>query len=172
MRRLVLALVLATLVAGVAHAEPPSGFAEFPWGTSPQVLREQLLTKRCRTTTESWRGWRSLQCQDYVAGALSASILRLDFEPPDSLAGYYMTVPRASYRGFRDMVVQRFGPPTSQRSPFFQGTTMSWTSDAVAATLIERCGPDIACLEVRTAPLERKRQQILERERRDSMQGF
>ena len=172
MRRLLLGLALATLVVAEASADLPTGFAEFPWGTSPAVLREQVIAKRCRTSTESWRGWRSLQCHDYSAGALSASILRLDFEPAESLAGYYMTVPRASYRGFRDLVVQRFGPPTSRRAPLFQGAVMSWTSDAVTATLIERCAPELACLDVKTAALERKRQQLADRERRDSMQGF
>jgi hypothetical protein len=172
MRRLALALVLAALVAGDVSAELPTGFAEFAWGSKPAVLREQVLGKRCRASSESWHTWRSFLCHNYRAGALSATTLRLDFEPADSLAGYHMTVARGDYRSFRDLVLQRFGPPTSRRAPLFQGAIMTWTSPAVTVTLVERCGAETSCLDVRTEALDRKRQQVLERERRDSMQGF
>ena len=49
---------------------------------------------------------------------------------------------------------------------------MSWTSDTVTATLLERCGVETACIEVTTRPLDRKRQEVLERRRRDAAQGF
>jgi hypothetical protein len=172
MRRLVLALLLAGSVVSDASAEPPTGFSEFPWGTSPDIIRDQVLAKRCRATSENRRGWYSVQCNDYSVEGISVPILRFDFEPADALAGYYMSVARGSYRRFRDLVLKRFGPPTSRRSVLWQGSTMSWTSDTVTATLIEKCGPDASCMEVTTAPLDRKRQEIMDRERRDAFRSF
>ena len=168
---LALALVLAGL-ALPAHAQPPTGFSEFKWGTLPDVIREQLLSKRCRERGETRGGWLSLECHNYSAEGLSIPFLRLDFEPADSLAGYYMTIARGSYPRFRDLALQRFGPPTSRRAQLFQGTVMSWVSDSVRATLIEKCGVDISCIDVATPVIDRRRQQLQERERRDASQSF
>ena len=172
MTHLGLACLLVVLLVVPAFAERPSGFSEFVWGTSPTVLRDQFMSKRCRVSTESRRAWYSLECRDYLVEGLTIPVLRLDFEPADSLAGYYMIVARGSYRAFRDLVLQRFGPPTARSSILWSGAHMSWTWDNVSATLIEKCGEEHSCVEVKTTPIHRRIEQIRERERQDSKQSF
>jgi hypothetical protein len=175
MTALALACLLIVLSVVPAAAEPPSGFSEFAWGTSPAVIREQFVPKRCRTSTESRRVWYSLECRDYRVEGLTIPVLRLDFEPADSLAGYYMIVARGSYRALRDLMVQRFGRSTSRGSILWSGAQMSWTWEGVSATLIERSGQEHSCVrgqEVRITALDRKLEQIRERERRDLRQSF
>jgi len=172
MTSLFLGVLLAALLVTDASAEPPAGFAQFPWGTSARVVRDELLTKRCRSTSESRRGWYSLQCNDYQAEGLSLPSLRLDFEPDDSLAGHSMSLARGSFRSFRDLSVQRFGAPQSQWRLPWQGAVLSWRSDTVAATLTEDCGPDRSCMEVTTRALDRRRQEFIERQRQDASQSF
>ncbi len=109
--------------------------------------------------TISWKG-------------LSIPLLRLDFEPAESLAGYYMLVARGSYAQFRDLILQRFGRPTSRRWIPGYGTEMFWVWSGISATLIERCGQESSCVEVTTTPIDRRREQLRERERRDASQSF
>ena len=168
----VLVLLLLVLAIPPAFAEPPRGFAEFPWGTAPATIRQEFLPARCRSTSESRQPWYSIECRDYKVEGLSIPLLRLDFEPADSLAGYYMIVARGSYRPFRDLLVQRFGRPTSRRGLPGFGAEMFWAWDGVTATLIERCGEESSCVEVRTTVIERRREQMRERERRDAVQSF
>jgi len=169
---LLLGLLIATL-ATPAAAAPPTGFAEYAWGTNPTVIREQFIPKRCRAATEDRRVWYAIQCRDYQVEGLSIVVLRLDFEPAESLAGYYMLLARGSYATFRDLVLQRFGKPTTQTSIVWLGRQqMWWTWPGVSATLIERCGEDYSCIEVTTPAIERRREQIREREKRDAMQSF
>jgi hypothetical protein len=172
MRFVLAALLLGAVIVSPAFAEAPTGFAEFAWGTSPMVVREQLLAKRCRSSTESRAAWYALVCHNYLVAGLTLPILRLDFEPADSLAGYYMIVARTSYAPFRDLMLQRFGPPTSRSSIFVWGRTTTWSWPGVTATLIERCGDESSCVEVRTTALEKRAQQVRERERRDAVQSF
>src|ERR1700687_3298983 len=139
---LVLACLLTVLMVVPASAEPPSGFSEFAWGTSPATIRDQFVSKRCRTSTENRRAWYSVECRDYLVEGLTIPMLRLDFEPADPLAGYYMIVARGSYRAFRDLLLQRFGRPTAQRSILWSGAHISWAWNDVSATLIARCGQD------------------------------
>jgi hypothetical protein len=49
---------------------------------------------------------------------------------------------------------------------------MWWTWNGVSATLIEKCDEELSCVEVRTTALDRRIEQIRERERRDSAQSF
>src|SRR5215831_11210757 len=100
MTQVSLALALIVLLAPPVFAEPPTGFSEFAWGTKPSVIREQFLPKRCRASKENWSTWYSVECQGYLVEGLNIPMLRLDFEPADSLAGYYMIVARGSYRAF------------------------------------------------------------------------
>ncbi len=172
MTPLVLGVILAALLVTDAAAEPPTGFAEFPWGTSAETMRTELLAKRCRSMTESRRGWYSLQCTEYQVEGLSVVGLRLDFEPDDSLAGYALNLARGSFRRFRDISVQRFGKPTSQRRLPWQGAVLTWQSNNVTATLIEDCGGDTSCMEVTTRVLDRRRQDFLERQKREASQSF
>jgi hypothetical protein len=172
MTSLVLAGLLIMLTVVPAFAEPPTGFLEFAWGTNPTVVRERLIASRCRYATESRTAWYSIECHDYLVEGLSIPVLRLDFEPGDALAGYHMTLGRGSYRAFRDLVLQRFGKPTSRTSIFISGARMWWTWPGVSATLIEKCGEEESCIEVTTTALDRRREQGRERERRDSMQSF
>ena len=171
MTRLVLAALVLALAAAPAFAEPPTGFADFKWGTSPSVIRQQFLPSRCRSSKESRLHWYSIECHGYRVEGLAIPVLTLDFEPAESLAGYNMVVARGSYRAFRDLLLQRFGRPTS-RSMLFARGQMSWAWPGVTATLIERCGEEFSCVEVRTAVIDRKREEIRERERRDSVQSF
>ena len=140
--RFVLAAVLLALVVTPASAEPPTGFSEFPWGTKPTVIHERFIPTRCRSSSESRRPWYSVLCQGYLVEGLSIQVVRLDFEPADSLAGYHMTMSRGSYRAFRDLVLQRFGRPTSRSSILWSGGHMSWVWNGVTATLIEQCGEE------------------------------
>ena len=172
MIRLVLAAVLVALIADPAAAEAPTGFSEFPWGTPPAVIRERLTSTRCRSVTESRQAWHSIACHGYLVEGLSIQVVRLDFEPAESLAGYHMVLSRGSYRAFRDLVMQRFGPSTSRRSLLGLGGHTSWVWNGVTATLIEKCGDEQSCMEVSTTVLDRKREQIRDRERRDQMQSF
>ena len=172
MTRLVLGVLLVALAAAEASAEPPTGFAEFPWGTNPRVLRDEVLAKRCRGTSESRHGWYSLQCSDYAVEGLAITVLRLDFEPDNALAGYSMKMARGSYRRFRDLALERFGRPVSRWVLPWQGSVMSWSSATVTATLSEDCGQDTSCMDVTTRALDRRRQEILERQRRDASQSF
>ena len=164
-------LLIALLVAP-ASAEPPTGFAEFPWGTEPSVLRDRFLSKRCRSSSESREPWYSITCLGYLVEGLSVPVLRLDFEPGASLAGYYMVIAPGSYPALRDLVIKRFGRPTSRARVFWSGAHLSWAWPGMSATMIERCGEEASCLEVTTAPIERRREQLRERERRDSAQSF
>jgi hypothetical protein len=172
MMRVALAALVSVLVAAPAFAEAPTGFGEFKWGTNPAVIRQQFIGSRCRSSTENRRHWYSIECLDYRVEGLTIPVLTLDFEPADSLAGYNMVVARGSYPAFRELVLKRFGPPTSRRSLLFTPREMTWTWPGVSATLIERCGEETSCVEVTTAAIERKREAIRERERRDSVQSF
>ena len=172
MTRFVLAMLLVGLAILPAFAEPPRGFADFAWGTPPAALRQQFVPTRCRSTTESRQPWYSIGCRDYLVEGLSIPLLRLDFEPADSLAGYYMLVARGSYAQFRDLILQRFGRPTSRRWIPGSGTEMFWAWGGISATLIERCGQESSCVEVTTTPIDRRREQLRERERRDASQSF
>lgn len=174
MRRFVLGVVLAVLVASEGFAEPPTGFSQFPWGTSPAVIREQLLAKRCTRVTESHPagGWYQLVCYGYSFEDVAVPSVGFDFEPADALAGYSMRITRGSYQRFRDLALQRFGRPTSRSGFLWQGAVMSWTSDTVTATLTEKCGFETSCMDVSTRTLDEKRRQLIERQRRDSQQGF
>ena len=122
-----LTILLVPSVVAESAAEPPTGFSQFSWGTRVGVIRDQLLAQRCQAITESWDGWRSVLCIDYRLEGISVLSLRLDFEPGDSLAGYSMTIAQGSYSSFRDLTVQRFGPPTvsSRRFPW-GAAVMSW----------------------------------------------
>ena len=91
----------------VPASQAPTGFAEFAWGTSPAVIRQEFMPKRCRSSTENRSVWYSLECRDYLVEGLNIPVLRLDFEPAHSLAGYYMPVARASYRAFRELIEAR-----------------------------------------------------------------
>ena len=114
-----------------------------------------------------------MECRDYRVEGLSIPVLRLDFEPDNSLAGYYMLIERGSYRAFRDLVLQRFGRPTARSSSIlWSGAYMSWTWDNASASLIEKCGADYSCVEVKTTALQRRIDQIRDRERQDSKQSF
>ena len=168
---LVLAGLLDAFVAVPASADAPTGFSEFPWGTSPAVLQQQFLKTRCRSATESRREWYSVLCREYRVEGLNVPVLRLDFEPADQLAGYQMLLARGSYRALRDLVMKRFGPPT-RRGYFWAGGQEWWTWPGVSAALTEKCGEDLSCLEVTTAVLDRRRENIRERERRDATQSF
>jgi hypothetical protein len=168
---LVFAGLLLAFVVTPASAEAPVGFAEFPWGTSPAVLQQQFVSNRCRSSIESRREWYSVLCREYRVEGLSVPALRLDFEPADRLAGYHMVLARGSYRAFRELVVKRFGPPT-RRAYFWAAGQEWWVWPGVSATLTENCGEEVSCLEVMTTVLERRREQIRERERRDSTQSF
>jgi len=168
---LVLAGLLLVVVVGPASAEAPAGFAEFPWRTSAATLRERFIGSRCRSSTESRRDWYSILCRDYRVEGLSIPALRLDFEPADELAGYHMLIARGSYRAFRDLVVKRFGPPT-RRGSVWAGGPEWWVWPGISATLTEKCGAESSCLEVTTSALDRRREQLRERERRDSTQSF
>ena len=172
MAHLVLAILLLVVSVSPAAAQAPTGFTEFPWGTAPSVLREEFVARRCKRTTESALSWFSIQCHDYAVERLSVPLLRLDFEPASSLAGYSMVVARASYPALRDLVMQRFGRPTSRTAIPFAGQQMWWTWPGVSATLIERCEDGTSCLEVSTAALDVRRAQIRDRQRRESMQSF
>jgi hypothetical protein len=170
-RFLLLALVIAS-AATPAFAEPPTGFADFKWGTSPAAIRQQFIPSRCGSSTENRRHWLSIECHGYRVEGLTIPVLTFDFEPAESLAGYNMLVARGSYRALRDLMLQRFGRPTSRRLAPFASGQMSWTWPGVSATLTERCGEDYSCVEVRTSAIDRKREEIRERERRDSAQSF
>jgi hypothetical protein len=172
MARLLLAIVLLAAAVSFASAQAPTGFTEFAWGTSPTVLRERFIDKRCQSSSESRRVWFSIQCQGYLVERLSVPVLRLDFEPADSLAGYHMLVARGSYSALREQVLQRFGRPASRTAIPFVGQQMWWTWPGVSATLIEKCDEEASCLEVTTTALDRRREQVRERERRDSTQSF
>ena len=165
---------LVTLFVAHASAEPPGGFAQYPWGTSPRVLRQELLNQRCMNVSESNAadGWRALLCQGYALEDVSVLTVRFDFEPAESLAGYAMYIARGSFPRFRDIVLQRFGPPTSRRGILWQGAVLSWNSDTVNATLVEKCGQDTSCMEVTTRVLDRKREALIEHKRQDAVQGF
>lgn len=168
----VLAILVIALGAASAFAEAPTGFADFKWGTNPAVIRQQFIASRCRSSTESRRHWHSIECHGYRVEGLMIPVLTLDFEPAESLAGYNMVVARGSYRAFRDLLVQRFGRPTSRSLLPFSGGQMSWAWPGVTASLTERCGEEYSCVEVRTTAIDRKREEIRERERRDSVQSF
>ena len=172
MMRVVLAALVIVLAAAPAFAEAPTGFRDFKWGTSPTVIREQFVPSRCRSTSESRRYWYSIICHGYQVEGLSVPVLRLDFEPAESLAGYNMVVARGSYRAFRDLLLQRFGKPTSRGSVLWARGQMSWTWDGVTAVLIERCDEESSCVEVKTTAIDRRREAIREREQRDSSQSF
>jgi hypothetical protein len=173
MPRLMFGVLLGALLVAVASAEAPSGFSQFPWGTTPGVLREQLLTPRCGRVSESRSaGWHQIVCHRYALEGVAVPTVTFDFEPADVLAGYSMLIARGSYTQFRDLALERFGRPTSRRGILWQGAVMTWTTDAVTATLTERCAPELSCMDVTTRALERKRQQLADRKRQDSLQGF
>ena len=173
MMRFVLAAALVLAAVLPAFAEAPAGFSEFAWGTTPAVMKEKFIASRCRSSIESRRVWYSIECRDYGVEGLNILSVRLDFEPADSLAGYHMVLARGSYKAFRDLVVKRFGPPTQQRRfPLWSGGQMWWVWPGVSATLIENCGEELSCVDVRTSAIDRKIEQAKERERRDSAQSF
>jgi hypothetical protein len=170
---LIFGVLLMALVVFEAVAEAPTGFSQFPWGTTPAVLRDQLLTKRCGRVSESMSaGWHQIVCHRYSLEGVSVPTVSFDFEPADALAGYSMLIARGSYQRFRDLALERFGRPTSRGGIFWQGAVITWTTDNVTATLTERCAPDLSCMDVTTRALDRRRQQLADRKRQDSLQGF
>lgn len=168
------ALIAALLVglASTARAEEPKGFAEFPWGTAAEALRENLLTKRCQSYIDYSRAGGSSHCGRYLVEGLSVAHLRLDFEPENSLAGYYMVVARHSHPTLRTLTLQKFGQPTTRSSLFGFSEQLFWDWDGARAVLIQRCGSETSCLEVKTLPLIRKSEQEAARQRQDLRQSF
>ena len=166
-------VLLVMLLVFEASAEAPTGFSQFPWGTAPAVLRDQLLTKRCgRVSESSSAGWYQIVCHRYSLEGVSVPTVSFDFEPTDALAGYSMLIARGTYQQFRDLAIERFGRPSSRRGILWQGAVIVWTTDNVTATLTERCAPEFSCMDVTTRALDRKRQQLADRKRQDSLQGF
>jgi len=156
MARLWLTLVGAVLLASIAHAEMPNGFAEFPWGTRADVLTQQFLTKRCASYTSfSERGGLAI-CHYYRIEGLNILTVRFDFEPNDLLAGYGMSVGRNSYSAIRRQAIERFGAPSVRTSFLWFGEQLFWTWDGGEARLIQKCTDEAACLEVRTLTLVQK----------------
>ncbi|MDP3769092.1 MAG: hypothetical protein Q8S13_13845, partial [Dehalococcoidia bacterium] len=116
MARLLAAVGGVTMLASMAHAEMPNGFAEFPWGTRAAVLTQQFLTKRCASYTGfSERGGLAI-CHYYRVEGLNILTVRFDFEPDDLLAGYGMSVARNSYSAIRRQAMERFGAPSVRTS--------------------------------------------------------
>lgn len=173
MLRLVFGVLVMALLVLDAAAEAPTGFSQFAWGTTPATLRAQLLTQRCGRVSESRSaGWHQIVCHRYSLEGVSVPTLTFDFEPTDALAGYSMLIARGSYPQFRDLAVERFGRPTSRRGILWQGAVMTWTTKDVTATLTEACAPELSCMDVTTRALDLKRQQLADRKRQDSLQGF
>ena len=173
MPRLMFGVLVVALVVFEASAEAPTGFSQFAWGTTPATLREQLLTKRCGRVSENrTAGWHQIVCHRYSLEGVSVPTITFDFEPTDALAGYSMLIARGSYQQFRDLAVERFGRPTSRRGILWQGTVITWATSDVTATLTESCAPELSCMDVTTRALDVKRQQLVDRKRQDSLQGF
>jgi hypothetical protein len=167
--------LVATLLLGhvtTAWAEEPKGFADFPWGTTSAVIREKLLTKRCQSHVEYSRATGTSHWRTYLVEELRATQLRFDFEPDDSLAGYYMVIARYSYPELRRLTLEKFGPPTTRGSFFRFNEQLFWTWAGTQATLIQRCGSETSCLEVKTLPLIHKREQEAARQRQELNQSF
>lgn len=166
MARLGVAVVGVTMLASIAYAEMPNGFAEFPWGTRADVLTQQFLAKRCTSYTGfSERGGLAI-CHYYRVEGLNILTVRFDFEPDDLLAGYGMSVARTSYRVIRRQAIERFGSPSVRTSFLWFGEQLFWTWDSGEARLIQKCSEEVACLEVRGIALIQKRREQ-ERSRRN-----
>lgn len=165
-KRALIATILVGLVS-TARAEEPRGFAGFPWGTTSEILREKLLTKQCQSHDEYSRAHGSAYCHTYLIEGLSVTHLRLDFEPEDSLAGYFMVVARYSYPALRSLTLEKFGRPTFRSSSFGFNEQLFWSWAGAQAILSQKCGAGrTSCLEVKTALLIEKREEVAERQRR------
>jgi hypothetical protein len=164
MARLWTTLAGLVLWGSTAHAEMPTGFAEFPWGTRADVLTQQFLVRRCGSFTGfSSRAGFSL-CHYYRVEGLSILTVRFDFEPDDQLAGYGMSIAPNSYAALRKQVIERFGPPGVRTAFLWFGEQLFWAWDGGEARLIQKCTDETACLEVKTLVLIQKLEQ--ERSRR------
>jgi hypothetical protein len=140
----------------------PSGFGQFPWGSSAAVLRQEVA-KRCQQYSESST---YALCHGYQAGGLTVLLLRFDFVPSNSLAGYGLETLQREYNALRKLAIERFGNPAARTRILWFREQLFWAWTDAEAVLIERCGEGRSCLEVRTRAI------IQERERRESEDRF
>lgn len=154
-----LGVLLGTPLTGLAQ---PPGFGQFPWGSGADVLKREVGT-RCQLYSESSS---YALCHGYQIRGLTVLLLRFDFVPGNSLAGYGLETRRREYNELRKLAVERFGNPTTRTRILWFREQIFWTWTDVEAVLIEQCGEERSCLEVRTRAV------IQERERRESENRF
>ena len=154
-----LGVLLGTPLTALAQ---PSGFGQFPWGSSADVLKREV-GGRCQLYSESSA---YALCRGYQIRGLTVLLLRFDFVPGNSLAGYGLETLRREYHELRKLAVERFGNPTTRTRILWFREQLFWVWTDMEAVLIERCGEERSCLEVRTRAL------MDERERRASDKGF
>ena len=59
------ALIAFSGVNSITLAEEPTGFAEFPWGTSSDLLIEKLAKRCARYDSYAYSGGDDADCADY-----------------------------------------------------------------------------------------------------------
>src|SRR2546427_12591119 len=79
-------------VATSASAEEPTGFSEWPWGTSKDTMIKAFLLPACRydERLDVFKEMKTLRCGTYRVGDIQIRDLFLDLGPEDSLSGYSM----------------------------------------------------------------------------------
>lgn len=170
-----IAIGILAAAAGPVRAEPPTGFADLPWGTPSnkvyEYTRAQNLCTFLRDDVDVAR------CGHYaLPGVGEGGVSFYSLIPPEAdapryagkLAGYIITLPHSSYAAFRRLVVEKFGAPHGQATQTYTtgagagatitGERLTWRWPETSATLIERCGTVTElCLSVTTPALEVQR---------------
>lgn len=154
-----LSVLLGTPLTSLAQ---PSGFGQFPWGSRADVLKREV-GRQCQLYSESSA---HALCRGYQIRGLTVLVLRFDFVPGNSLAGYGLETLRREYTELRKLAVERFGNPTTRTRILWFREQLFWIWADAEAVLIERCDEERSCLEVRTRAL------MEERERRQSENRF
>jgi hypothetical protein len=189
MRLFAWALVVVGLLvtsAVPAGAEPPTGFADLPWGTrSDEVfyytrglctfLREDIDVATCESYNLPGVGQGTVYFFSLIPG---------EPDPPrftGTLAGYSLAVPFSRYAAFRRLVVEKFGPPSQQSTKAYttgggatvSGEELAWRWPGVSAILRERCEKITqACLHVTTPALQAQQAEQDKRDREKAKKSF
>lgn len=151
--RHVVAFLCLLAVATPVHAEEPKGWLEWSWGTPMAAMNKDDSWCHGRTKWDQDDQWnRTITCPHYRIADVHIPLLVMHFKPDDTLSGYSMFF--SSDGRMRDVVVEKFGPPTARHRRMLE---WRWPS-GTAALLMELCpASGRSCLMGPGGPASRRR---------------
>src|SRR5580765_2465243 len=156
-RALLLLLGVLALIPAWVGAEEPTGFEEFPFGTSRSALVESPFRDRCRPAPEMQSAARTqgsrVTCPTYDLRELGPMRVTLLFSAEERLVGYVVFIPRDRQDSVRTRMEAIYGPPTREVE---RGRTIAWLWPSGAeASMTSMCRAADGCLTVKARATEK-----------------